>query len=100
MSSWWTSGPDLRAFWNGEEDDAGDDGADPGPERDIDRLLLFDREVERADLRLVGGFRVREVAVHQSDDAGDDQHEGDHFERCHDHNLRPGRPPLMRRTTK
>src|SRR6185436_1244162 len=94
---------DLRssaALRYGEEDAAGNDRGDADPQRHVDGALFLQRQIERADLCLVRRFRVREFPVHQSGDAGHDQQNGYDLERAHDHNLRPSRRPVKRRTTK
>src|SRR5512147_2462503 len=56
----------LRLPGHQEKETAGHDRTDAGPDRNIDRLLVLHRQLERADRGLVGLLRVAELAVCQS----------------------------------
>jgi hypothetical protein len=60
-----------------------DDGADPGPDGNVDRLLLFYGELERPELHGRGGFGVAETTVGECEGASDDQDDGSKFDCTH-----------------
>jgi len=68
----------LRLRAHHEQKRADHDCTDTGPYRDVDRFLVLDRQLEWADLGVVGRLGVGDAAVHQPNNAGGDQQE------CHD----------------
>jgi hypothetical protein len=61
-----------------EQSRADHDRSDTGPYRDVDRFLVLDRKLERAELGVVGRLGVGDATVHQPNNAGGDQQD------CHD----------------
>ena len=55
----------------------------PDPDRDVDRLVVFHRQLQRTDLGRMGFLRVAETAVHEAQNAGHDQRDRGHLDRSH-----------------
>src|SRR5437879_3616107 len=66
-----------------QQESADDNRPDAGPDRNVDGLLVLHRQLERADLGLVGLLRVTKAAVHQPQDAGRDQYDSDDLDGAH-----------------
>src|SRR5687768_15243784 len=62
---------------------ADDDGADAGPQRDVDALFLLDRELDRAEVGLVLLLGVAEAAVDEAENAEDDEDDADQLDCAH-----------------
>ena len=62
------------------------DGADAGPDRHVDGLLVLDRQLDRSDLCLVSLLGEAEAAVHQPQDAGFAVNGEQHLIIASDHN--------------
>src|SRR5215470_4562383 len=62
---------------------ADDDGADAGPQRDVDGLLFLDVDLDRSDFRLVVFLGVGKTAVGEPQDAADDQRQRHDAYRVH-----------------
>ena len=56
-----------------EENDANHNGPDASPDRDVDRLLLLDRQLNWSELDLMSFLGETEAAVQQPEDTGCDQ---------------------------
>src|ERR1019366_5124528 len=88
----------LRLFRDEEQQASCNNRRDAGPERDVDRLLFLHRQLDRAEVYVVRGFRIREFPVYESGDSGHNQKDRDNLERTQDHDLRER--PVKRRTMK
>src|SRR4030042_5917951 len=54
-----------------------------GPDRDVDRLLVLYRQLDRAQLRLMSALGVAETTVHQPKHASNDKHNGKNLDSIH-----------------
>src|SRR4030042_2953641 len=54
-----------------------------GPDRDVDRLLVLYRQLDRAQLGLMSLLGLRETTLHQPKDAGNDKHNGQNLDSIH-----------------
>jgi hypothetical protein len=54
-----------------------------GPDRDVDRLLVLYRQLDRAQLGLMSALGVAETTVHQPKHAGNDKHNGQNLDPIH-----------------
>jgi len=66
-----------------EQYDSPDQGAESGPQRDVDPLPLVHGEMEVADIRAMGFPGVAEAAVGENKPAPDDQQDGQNFRCAH-----------------
>src|SRR6185369_16004852 len=68
---------------NRQEQAADDDCTDPRPDRNVDGLLVLDRDIERTDLRFVRFLGIAETAVSQAEGPGYDQYDCQHLHWIH-----------------
>src|SRR6185295_4311505 len=80
-----------------EEEAADDDGADTDPDREVDRLLLLDRKLERSELHGRLLLRVREASIAEHEGAGDDEDDGDELGGTHGEDENTSRTRVSRR---
>src|SRR5436190_5403471 len=73
-----------RTRWNERESRTCNDGGDACPDGNVDRPLLLDTEIEAANRDLMRRLRIRESAVNQGRDSGDDEKDCGNFESAHD----------------
>ena len=62
-----------------EKQAANNDGSDACPNREVDRLLLLDREFDRPNFDGRVFLCVRKAAISKHEDASDHQQHGDDF---------------------
>lgn len=73
----------LRLAAHQQQDRAQRDRAHAGPDGDVYRLLVLDRQLDRPQLGLVRVLGVRESAIQQTQAAGHDQYDTQHFDCVH-----------------
>src|SRR5687768_14899910 len=88
--------PSLRLLAEDAKKTASDNGSYAGPHGNIDRLLLFNRELARTEVHLFCVPGVGEAAVRQTEDAGHDEKDCNNPDGIHETSIGPRIDPQCR----